>query len=128
MDETPKRRLGLPGAVFACCVLAGAMVWAGEVCLNGPVGPVGRFYIPCLFAAGFVAGAVSPRSWWTCWAGIYLGQVICYIFTPVARPSAFWVLGIPILFFFSLFSLAGAGIGAILRIVSSRMSTSRPLS
>ena len=113
--ESPKRSFRLENAVFALCVVAGAAVLIVSTWLMGE--PKFResnkhFYFFCLFATGLAAGAVAPRSWWTCWAAIYLGQSIAYALTPTPHPSAFWGLGFFFLLFFSLVSLPGAVIGA----------------
>lgn len=126
MSEPPKRIFGLENAVFVCCMLAGALVLFVWSCVVGGwefQEPNMLFYFFGLLAVGAVGGGVSPRSWWTCWAGVYFGQSIAYALIPTPHPSAFWGLGFFFLLFFSLITLPGAVIGALLRVAFRRIAS-----
>ena len=92
MSDPPKRNFLLGSVVFVSCVLAGASVLFVSTWLVGSrefQESNKHVYFFCLFATGAVAGGVCPRSWWTCWLGVYAGQSITFALTPTPHPNAF---------------------------------------
>jgi hypothetical protein len=93
-----------------------ASVWALSPLLTGhrePWDTDGLSYVVALAVAGFVAGALVPRSLWAHYLGALVGQLgYAVLFLPL---GPFYILGAAFLLGYSLIFLAAAALAAFAR-------------
>lgn len=102
-------------ALLGLSVLLGALIWFLSPLLTGhrePWDADSPLYPCALVAAGFIPACFSARRFWLWAVGAWLGQIIAFFLLVLRAPGALWPLGFLFLCFYSLLSLAGAGLGA----------------
>jgi len=109
---------------IAFSVLVGVFVWVASPYATGQSDPwsAPRFFIGSLFIGGFVAGLFAPRRFWLWADGIWLGQIIGFVWCIATSPRvgppapiAFFIY-LPATSVWGLFgSCFGAGTGKLFR-------------
>ena len=105
-------------------VLLGALIWFLSPLLTGHREPWDAeppyYYLSALVAAGFLPGCLSARRFWLWAVGAWIGQVAAFVFL-IARSGNLWPVGLLLLCFYALLSLAGAALGAGVHLLFRRL-------
>jgi hypothetical protein len=110
--------------LFGLSALLGGLIWLLSPVLTGQQEPWDAspsYYCSGLVVAGFIPACLSARRFWLWAAGAWVGQLVGFVLV-IMRYGAgpLWPLGLVFLCFYSLLSLAGAGLGAGIHLVIRR--------
>lgn len=101
---------------IAIAIVLGAFIWSISPYYTGQAEPwdaESSYYAVALFVTGLLLGIFRPMRLWSHPVGIVLGQLLYQLVFLSIGPLL--LIGIMFLLVFSLFSLAGAFVGKILR-------------
>ncbi len=102
--------------IFILTLILGAMIWLASPYITGlrePWDAESGYYYISLIAIGFVAGIIAPSRFWLWAVGIWLGQLLVFVFQLLMfRSGPLWPLGMVFLFVLSFLSLIGSAVGA----------------
>ena len=109
--------------LFSLAVLLGALIWVLSPFITGHREPWDAhwpYYSFALVAAGFIPASFSAHRFWLWAVGVWLGQGSAFLAIVLRGSGSLWPLGLLFLCFYSLLSLAGAGLGAGTHLVFRR--------
>jgi len=111
--------------IFGFAAVLGALIWILSPILTGEIEPWESFYLYsfALFLAGFLPASFSAQRSWLAAVGAWLGQMAAsYLVLYPAEPfgPSMWPLGLLFVCLFSLLSVVGAGVGAVVHLTLRR--------
>ena len=111
--------------LFGLSALLGALIWLLSPVLTGQQEPWDAspsYYYSALVVAGFIPACLSARRFWLWAAGAWVGQLVGFALLIVRYGSGpLWLAGLVFLCFYSLLSVAGAGLGAGIHLIIRRL-------
>jgi hypothetical protein len=95
----------------------GAAIWLLSPLATGrrePWDAEGPYYLAALFGSGVLGGFLAPQHWVGAALGIFGGQALVLLAGVLTDPASggLWPLGLMFLVLYTVFALAGAGLGA----------------
>jgi hypothetical protein len=111
---------------FGFSAFVGAFVWIASPCFTGqrePWDSLSVFYQGTMLIGGIIAGLFVARRFWLWAVGIWLGQIIGFVWCAAMGPTVGPLAPVGFLMclpLFSLWGLFGSGVGAAAHILFRR--------